>query len=748
MLRRVTAGAAVVVCVATAAFAAQPQFWKIEGPREFLEGETEGLSVDSEGRVRLAPAVKTLHDPEAPSVWALARDAQGRVFAGTGNEGRVFRIEGPGTASVAWDAAELEVHALALDKDGRVFAASSPEGRVHRLDGGGRGETFFDPGDKYIWALATDAEGRLLVATGSEGRVHRVSPDGKAEVLLSGLDGHITALAVDPAGIVYAGSAPSGIVYRVDRGGKVSVLHDTPFREVKALAVGDGGAVYAAVIEGRDRDDGRTPAPSLPPAPPATTTAAPAGEVTVVESFSLAGVSLPATAPSPSPRESSRGGALKGAILRLLPSGETETLWSSSDEMPHALAVVPGGVLAGTGAKGKLYRVHDDRTWSMVATFPAEQVTSLVRAGDGRVYVATSNPGRVHTLEAEPARGGHFVSTVKDTETVSTWGRVRWDAVIPAGTRVEVMSRSGNTSAPDATWSAWSRPYAQPQGEAIESEKARFLQLKVVLAGASGQTPVLDTVTAAFLQRNLRPQVQSVTVHAPGEIFQKPISISGELEILGFEGPAPADVRTAAAPSITGTSSSRASATPATAYSRKMYQRGFQTFAWKADDPNDDTLVYDVHYRKVGDDRFRILKKGLTDAVLAWDTSTVPNGRYVIRVTASDAPSNPETLALAGDRESVPFEVDNTPPTVTVVAGGRTRVEVTVRDESSHVRRTEYSVDGGRWQEVHPRDGISDALEERYEIPLGPLEGPSPHVVVVRASDLLGNVATGRVEIP
>jgi hypothetical protein len=362
------------------------------------------------------------------------------------------------------------------------------------------------------------------------------------------------------------------------------------------------------------------------------------------------------------------------------------------------------------------------------------------------VYVATSNPGRVHTLEPEPARSGTFVSTVKDTETVSTWGRVRWDAVTPAGTRVEVLSRSGNTSAPDATWTAWSSPYAQPQGAPIASEKARFLQLKVVLTGAGGETPVLDTVTAAYLQRNLRPQIQSVTVHPPGEIFQKPITISGELEILGFDGPAPADVRTAAVPATAA--AMRMSAAPATAYSRKMYQRGFQTFAWKADDPNDDTLVYDVHYRKVGDPRFRVLKKAVTDPVLAWDTSTVPNGRYVIRVTASDAPSNPESLALTGDRESVPFEVDNTPPTVVVTAGGRSRVEVVVRDESSHVQRTEYSVDGGRWQEVHPRDGINDALEERYEIPLGEMEGPSPHVVVVRATDLLGNVATGRVEIP
>ena len=746
MFRRLTAGAAVVVCVATTAWAAQPQFWKIEGAREFLDGDTEGLSVDSEGRVRLAPSVKPLHDPEAPSVWSLARDPQGRVYAGTGNEGRVFRIEGPGTASVAHDAAELEVHALVLDRDGRVYAASSPEGRVYRIDRSGRAETFFDPEDKYIWALATDGEGRLLVATGSEGRVHRVSADGQAEVVLSGLDGHITALAVDASGNVYAGSSPGGIVYRVDRAGKVFVLHDTPFREVKALAVGETGAVYAAVIEGRDRDDARTPAPSFPPPAPSPAGAASAGEVVVTESFSIAGVSVPATPPSPSPRDTARASAVKGAILRLLPSGETETLWSSSDEMPHALALEPGGVLVGTGGKGKLYRVHDDRTWTMLATFPAEQVTSLLRSEGGRVYVATSNPGRVHTLEPEPARSGSFVSKVKDTETVSTWGRVRWDAVAPAGTRVEVLSRSGNTSAPDATWTSWSAPYVRPLGEPIASEKARFLQLKVVLTGAGGQTPVLDTVIAAYLQRNLRPQVQSVTVHPPGEIFQKPITISGELEILGFDGPAPADVRAAALPAAGA--SSRASVTPATAYSRKMYQRGFQTFAWKADDPNDDTLVYDVHYRKVGDERFRVLKKGLTEAVLAWDTSTVPNGRYVIRVTASDSPSNPESLALEGDRESVPFDVDNTPPTVTVTAGGRSRVEALVRDDSSHVRRAEYSVDGGRWQEIHPKDGISDALEERYEIPLGTLEGPSPHIVVVRATDLLGNVATGRVEIP
>src|SRR5207245_2860062 len=80
-----------------------------------------------------------------------------------------------------------------------------------------------------------------------------------------------------------------------------------------------------------------------------------------------------------------------------------------------------------------------------------------------------------------------------------------------------------------------------------------------------------------------------------------------------------------------------------------------------------DALGYEVSYRRMDDTRWRSLRKGLTDPVLAWDTTTVPNGRYVIRVTASDSPSNPESLALSSEKESDPFDVDNTPPTVSLI---------------------------------------------------------------------------------
>jgi len=70
------------------------------------------------------------------------------------------------------------------------------------------------------------------------------------------------------------------------------------------------------------------------------------------------------------------------------------------------------------------------------------------------------------------------------------------------------------------------------------------------------------------------------------------------------------------------------------------------------------------------------------------------------------------------------------------------------KDDSSLIRRCEYSVDGGRWEEVHPTDGINDSREETYEISLEALAGFGPHIVVVRASDSLGNASTARVEVP
>jgi hypothetical protein len=264
-----------------------------------------------------------------------------------------------------------------------------------------------------------------------------------------------------------------------------------------------------------------------------------------------------------------------------------------------------------------------------------------------------------------------------------------------------------------------------------------------VLSAGRGDSPLLTSVTAAYLQRNLRPRVTSVTIHPPGTVFQKPFS-TGELEIAGFDGDIPDRRLTQASPSG-GPSSSGGPA-----LGRRVYQKGLMTFVWRADDENGDELQYDVLYRREGETTWKALKRGLTDPILVWDTTSVPNGTYLVRVAASDAASNPPGAALTGNMDSVSFDIDNSPPSINVTnvrrENGRTTIAFDVRDEFSAVQKVEYSLDGDRWRVIYPKDGISDARSEQFELML---EGEAvSRGVVIRATDALNNVASVRGEAP
>jgi hypothetical protein len=739
MLRRATLVALALVCLAAAVRAAAPRFWRLEGTAAFLEGELENLSLDSEARLRLGPGLRTLFDPEAPSAWCASFDEEGALYLGTGNEGQVYRVEGD-EGRVVFDADQLEVYAVAVGPDGRVYAGTSPDGAVYVVENDGGARPVFDPPEPYIWALAFDASGRLVVATGGEeGRVYRVDSDGASETLLSTSETHVLSLAVDGEGRIFAGSSPEGIVYRIDTSGKVFVLLDSAFREIKALAVDGSGAVYAAAVNGGAAGAPSTPAttPSPPTAPQTAAEGTPVAQVTVTESFSVAApsASTPSTssASSPTPR---------GAVLRIRPGETIETLWTSSDDVPHALVAAGDGVLVGTGDKGKIYRVTGEGQWTLLASVRAQQVTGLAARAGQPVALVTSNPARLLVLSDETAAEGTFVSGVRDAEAMAAWGRLRWEGRTPPGTEVRLETRSGNTSTPDATWAPWIATEATSPVAKIRSENARFLQVRLTLVAAESRSPEIEAVSAAYLQRNLRPRVTSITVHPPGEVFQKPIAVSGEPEILGLDTDPLQEPRTDRQNPLTA---------PVTAFSRKLQQKGLRTFAWNAEDPNGDALAYDVLYRSLGDERWRPLRKGLTEAVLAWDTTAVPDGRYLVRVIASDAPENPPSLALTGHEDSRSFQVDNAPPRLVaslVDGGSPPRIRATARDEGSSIRKLEISVDAGRWQEVYPRDGINDSTEEIYEFPLPAGAGPGSHVVVLRVSDRLGNVATGRVDVP
>ena len=738
--------AAVLAAASGILSASAPTFWTVATQADFLKGDVDNLSIDSEGRVFLGPATTQIAETSAPFLWTVLAGRDGIMWAGTGNEGQVLKIARDGKTSTFFDASEMEVHALAPAPNGGLYVGTSPEGKIYQVAADGTSKTFFDPEDKYIWALATAADGAVFAATGEKGNIYRITPDGKGSLFYKTNTTNVVSLAIDKSGNLLAGTESPGRIFRIDKDAKAFVLLDSSFKEIHALRMASDGTVYAAAFSGAPGGEDRAaPSISTSPEPPRTPVPSVSAEITAITVVD-AGSSGSGGATSSS---STRSRNAKGAIYRIGADGLWDTLWEAADDWPFDLLIEPdGSLLVGTGKEGKIFRLSGDPARATLLTrAAARQVTALVRDSSGRVIAATSNPGKIFALASGRATSGTYESDVRDAGTVATWGAIRWRATSPAG-GVEIFTRSGNTATPDQTWSSWSKAYTQSNGEKIASPNARYLQWKAVLKGAGGSNgspePVLTSVTTAYLPRNLRPAVTSITVHPPGTVFQRPFS-TGELEIAGFEDNT-SDGRN---PSQPNASSSSLSTPSAPALGRKVYQKGLQTFVWKAEDDNDDRMTYDVFYRREGETGWKALKRGLWDAILVWDTTSVPDGTYYVKVAATDAPSNSPATSLVGEFESVSFDIDNTPPVIEIQAAtrtaGRATVKFSVRDEQSAVQRVEYSLDASRWRVAYPTDGIPDSRREEFEV--GRDEGEAARSIIIRVTDAMNNVATAVAEI-
>ncbi|HET9480720.1 MAG TPA: WD40 repeat domain-containing protein, partial [Candidatus Polarisedimenticolia bacterium] len=245
-----------LTAAAEPALAASSQVWVLRNREDFRDAKLDGVALAADGTFHLSARVSEVMAPAQPNIWSLARDPSGRLHAGGGNDGRVYRARaGGGEPEVVLDTEELQVHALAFDSKGRLLAGTSPSGRVYRVEAGGIPVVIFDPEETYIWAMHVDARDRLYVATGGRGRVYRIDepgPGAKAVIALDGREDHFRSLAAGSDGSIYAGSDQNGIIYRIAPDGSTSVVYDSPMREIASLLVvaeaGGGDRIYAAAL--------------------------------------------------------------------------------------------------------------------------------------------------------------------------------------------------------------------------------------------------------------------------------------------------------------------------------------------------------------------------------------------------------------------------------------------------------------------------------------------------------------------
>jgi hypothetical protein len=722
MKKNVLALAGLAVC----ALGVDTRYWSQEGQADFEKGTLRKVALRSDGRLTLSPAMREVADASLPYLFTAVAGPNGSVYAAGGPAGAMsplFELGRNGALKKLGEVPGMNVFALAVDRQGRLYAGSSPDGKVYRLGTAGKAEVFYDPKAKYIWGMAFLADGDLLVATGDQGELHRVTPAGVGKVWLKLEEDHVRSLLVDARGAVYVGTDPNGLIVKVDGQGNPFVVHQSSKKEVTALATGGDGSVYAAVI-GQKSGAGVSMAPlmSVPvvaPPPPAQGAAQPG---------------RPGPAPSMPPPAAPPAVPGGSEIVRIDRDGAPQRMWSHERDLVYALALdSQGRVVAGTGNKGNLYRLESPVRSVLLGSLASTQVTALVREGD-RLVAVTGNIGKFHELGPGLEPGGSYESEVFDGAGFTQWGRVHTKEDLHGGT-IRIETRSGNLDRPTQMWSPW----AELKDGRVVSPPARFLQWRATLGGGQGDGPELTQVDIAYLPRNVAPRVDAVEATPANYRFPATgatiVASAQTLTLPPIGKPA-----VAAAPARSDGSNSPA----------LTYARGMIGARWMATDDNQDSLEFNLEIRGVGEQNWKPLKDKLREHYYSWDMTAFSDGRYQLKVTATDAPANPLNQGLKAEAVSAPFLIDNTAPAVRELAaspaGGRVNLRFRAADAASVITKAEIAVNGGEWRLIEPTVRLADSRELEFQLLL---ERPSAGelTIAVRVTDEFDNQSVEKLTL-
>ena len=715
------------------AWAVTPQFWENFAQDDLLEGRLDRVSLAPDGALSLAPMYDLVYDTGQSYVFSMVRDKAGNLYVGTGDEGKVFKIDPQGKGSLYFQSGELNIFAMAVDSSDTLYVGTSPDGKVYKLSQANQATEFCNPGSKYIWSMVFDDDDNLFVGTGSQGVLYKVDKSGSKSVFYTCGDGHIRSLLRDNKNLL-VGTSPRGLIVEITPEGKAFALMDTPYEEVHALRKDQFGTIFAVATSPKEM-------PSVAGKSRVSTTAASvatATSITVTATPGSGGTS------SESKAAGTESGSTKTAVYAFTKNGSVETVYDSSEQIAlDAVVQNNGSLLLATGPKGRLLEIDSARQVTVVTDSPEEDAARLLDAGDV-VYVGTCNQGKVYKLQSRKALSGSFESGVLDAKIVSSWGKIFWHNSNTGVPDIELSTRTGNTGKPDGSWSDWSPSYTA-SGQQITSPRAHYLQWRATFKNTSGNelgsgVGMLGSVQIAYLQQNLRPRVTEIEVLPQGIELEKQPSLAAS----GMMMVTSATVEGGRSLSAPRERELEQQPQPP----RQSLHPGSQSFTWKAVDDNEDAMNYAIYFRGEGESEWKLLKKDLSDTFYTLKTASLPDGAYRLKVVADDKPSNPSDSFLIGERISDSFVVANASPLVDIFENKMDGRKALVRFRASvsvgSIATAEYSIDGGAWYLVFPIDGIADASREEFRV-LTPELSPGEHLIGIRASDRNGGTGTARL---
>lgn len=723
----------IAAAFAADSFAVTSKIIKHKSMEDFSKGKSKDTVINSRGNITLAGATQVLAE-DFNNVWvinSIVRTGDGAIYIGTSPNGQIYRYKNgkteciypspqqpsdepnepnePKRENAKKHLQNLHVFKLAMDASGRVLAGiSGDKCLLVRLDGKNF-ETVFEPEPndaEYIFAVELDKNGNIFLGTGPQGKIWRLNGNGRnPQLVYKCKDKNVLSLAAGPQGVLYAGTDSRGLIYKIEPDKKTaSVLYDSSEDEIADLLFDNKGCLYAAAtsyksIKAQFRDISE-PKPFAPGRPESE------DNEEDLQEFVLEGTSLIIAntgSEENEPQESSeplagiesikRGRESSAShIYKIDPNGFVTDIFSKT-EVFFTLHRQNNNLLLGTGNEGRLYSINPQTEIETLIYEDevASQITDIIGAGND-IYFCTANPPKLILLKSKYAAKGDFQSPLIDAGQPAQWGKLQLDADIPDKTKVLLSARSGNVEdVNDPTFSQWTEPLIISAPTDLAVPLGRFCQYKLILEGNTDSTPIIREVAAAFVIPNLAPKVTEITV-AKMDKKEKP---------------------------------------------------GIFKINFNAEDENGDRLVYKIDFRKTGRSSWIELKDELEKPTFDWDSRTVEDGIYEIRITASDEPSNGQNTKLTGSRISDPVTVDNTAPVIEShklqVSNAKAVLDLKVKDAYSVIESLSFAIDSNeRWTSALPKDGLFDTTQEDFTITAADLKS-GQHVLAVKISDVEGN---------
>ena len=679
--------------------ARQLKTWAQRTQTDFSKGTFSGMSASSENKLELVPIVKKLSETPEQFVWCVAA-AENGVYAGTGNSGKIFRVGDDGKMTPFYETGELEVHSLATDASGNLYAATSPHGKVFKISPEGKGEVLATLDEKLVLALAMDPDGNLYAGVGNAGKVYRIAPGSQPVVFAEVNEQHILSLCWEAKGSLLVGTGINGSVYRVSKLGNVTPIFDAAEDSASSVLGDADGNLYV-------------------------------------------------------------GTSPKGSIYRVTPDGRSKAVYTKAarvlsmarDKRNNVYAVCDSAIVRITPGGVTTQLDSAQAKTEFLALAYSEKSDSL--------YAGSGNTGSVYTAKCADLLG-KYESPVHDALMISKWSKIKWNAVAPEGASVEVRTRTGNVAAPDNTWTAWSQP--RVGGEQLPGDPARFIQYQVALRSSKDNaSPTVSSVTMTYQTPNQAPTV-ALTSPAPGDVLAgketiKWTGVDPDKDTLTYDVFYSKDGKDWKA-LVGGVSGGKDEPVrPKDAKTTEQIVGKVKSELEKSKDVPEDMKTAVL---KGQPDPSKPGKTAPTppaapastsgNTSYTWDTSTVEDGIYVIKVVASDKTSNGSD-ALTKDVISEPLVVCNAAPKVSVTpkklelkGAGSAAITGSATAKAVEITGVQFKVDTGSWMAATAVDGMFDSSSEEFTLTTESL-AVGDHKVEVQAVDAAGNAASSTVEV-